>query len=321
MNRTEAMRNGLRGWLRQHGYSLLYSVGNLVRHPLASLMTVLVLGMAMLLPLLLWTGLEQLQGLRQLNQVERISVFVDPSQTSPQTTAQLAPEAAVAALATDLLAWDEVAAVQTISPQDGMRQLREQSAFGDTLALLDDNPLPWVLSVTPVEETPAAVQALLDRLQQQSWVELVQADLGWLRRLQSMLNFAAAAIQLLAVLLAVAVLLVVSNTIRLDVQNRQDEIDVLALSGATPGFIRRPFLYTGFLYGALGGLSALLLLVMTLLLLREPLAAMARAYATSLSLQWPPAATLLLIVLAAGVLGLLGAWLAVSRRLQLMQPD
>jgi cell division transport system permease protein len=313
MIRLDALRNGLRGWLRQHGYSLLYSIGNLVRHPLASLMTVLVLAMAVLLPLLLWTGLQQLQGLRGLQEVERISVFIEPAQAATAAQAE--------SLAAEVRDWPEVATTQMISPQDGLQQLREQSGFGDTLTLLEDNPLPWVMSVTPVDDSPDRVGTVLDKLQQQPWAELVQADLGWLRRLQSMLDLAAATIQLLAILLAVAVLLVVSNTIRLDVQNRQDEIDVLALSGATPAFIRRPFLYTGFLYGVLGGTAALLLLALTLLLLRAPMAAMARAYAADLTLQLPQAASLSMVVVGSGVLGLAGAWLAVSRRLQRLQPD
>lgn len=313
MTRLDALRNGLRGWLRQHGYSLLYSIGNLVRHPLASLMTVLVLAMAVLLPLLLWTALQQLQGLRGLQEVERISVFVRPAAATTPAQAQ--------ALVAELLDWEAIAEVQMISPQEGLQQLQGQSGFGDSLALLEDNPLPWVLSVTPADDSVAQIRALLLRLQQQPWAELVQADLGWLRRLQSMLDFAAAAIQLLAMLLAVAVLLVVSNTIRLDVQNRQDEIDVLALSGATPAFIRRPFLYTGFLYGTLGGAAALLLLVLVVLLLQAPLAAVATAYVVELSLQTPAALTLSVVLFGTGVLGLLGAWLAVSRRLRHLQPD
>ncbi len=313
MSWMETLRNGLRGWLRQHGYSLLYSIGNLVRHPLASLMTVMVLGMALLLPLLLWTGLQQLQGLRQLDAVERITVFIEPAQADTAVQAQ--------SLAAMVMDWEDVVAVELISPQRGLQQLREQSGFGEALSLLEDNPLPWVMSVLPGDDSTAVIDALVDRLQRQPWAALVQADLGWLRRLQSMLDFAAAAIRLLALLLAVAVLLVVSNTIRLDVQNRQDEMDVLALSGATPGFIRRPFLYTGFLYGVLGGIAALLMLALTVLLLRAPMAAIAAAYATSLDLHWPTTNTLALIVLAAGGLGLCGAWLAVSQRLRRLHPD
>jgi len=313
MSRLKLLRNNLRGWLRQHGYSLLYSIGNLVRHPLASLMTTLVLGMALLLPLLLWTGLQQLQGLRSMHDVERISVFIEPAQAATAAQAE--------SLAAQVGDWVGVSAVRMISPQDGLQQLREQSGFGDTLTLLPDNPLPWVMSVTPVNDAPEQIESLLQRLQQQDWSALVQADLGWLRKLQSMLDFADAAITLLAVLLAVAVLLVVSNTIRLDVQNRQDEIDVLALSGATPGFIRRPFIYTGFLYGTLGGLSAWLMLALTLLLLHQPMAAVANAYATDIALRWPNLSFMLPVLLSSGILGLLGAWLAVSRRLQLMQPD
>ncbi len=313
MSRLKLVRNSLRGWLRQHGYSLLYSIGNLVRHPLASLMTTVVLGMALLLPLLLWTGLQQLQGLRSMHDVERISVFIEPAQAATAAQAE--------SLAAEVRDWVGVSAVRMVSPQDGLQQLREQSGFGDTLTLLQDNPLPWVMSVTPVNDNPEQIESLLQRLQQQDWSTLVQADLGWLRKLQSMLDFADAAITLLAVLLAVAVLLVVSNTIRLDVQNRQDEIDVLALSGATPGFIRRPFIYTGFLYGALGGLSAWLMLALTLLLLHQPMAALANAYATDIALRWPNLSFMLLVLLGSGILGLLGAWLAVSRRLRLMQPD
>ncbi len=314
----QSIRNGLRSWLRQHAYSLMYSIGNLFRHPLATLMTTMVLGLALCLPLLLWVVMGNLEGLRKLDTLESITVFV-VSDSQDETHADAMP-LSIDALINELAAWPEVARVDSISPQQGLGELQTIGGFGTALELLDNNPLPWVLMVIPNVDNAEQLNQLLQRLEQHPGIESAQADWRWLQRLQGILQLARNALQLLAVLFGFGVVLVISNTIRLDIQNRQDEIDVLALAGATHGFIRRPFLYTGFWYGALGGVIAVLILLLAALWVGSDLARLADTYNQQANLWLPPLPMLALLIIVCGILGQAGAYIAVSRRLQALNP-
>lgn len=315
--RREPLRNRLRGWIRQHAYSLMYSIGNLFRHPMATLMTSAVLGLALCLPLLLWAVMGNLEGLRKLDTLESITVFVAGHEETDNGDAM---PLHVDALISELSGWAEIARVDTISPHQGLGELQATGGFGSALELLEANPLPWVLQVIPAASDQTGLEGLLQRLEQHPGVESAQADWRWLQRLQGILQLARNGLQLLAVLFGVGVILVISNTIRLDIQNRQDEIDVLALAGATNGFIRRPFLYTGFWYGALGGVVAVLILLLAALWVGDDLARLADAYNQEADLWLPPPAMLGLLILGCGVLGQAGAYIAVNRRLRGLNP-
>lgn len=314
------LRNRIRGWGRQHAYSLMYSVGNLARHPLATLMTTAVLGLALCLPLLLWSLMGNLEGLRQLDTLENITVFMRNDEVNEVNGGETEPPAWLIQLQDEWLTWSEVSAVSMISPQRGLAELQASGGFGNALELLEGNPLPWVLQVVPAVNQPEQLSHLLQRLQQFAEVDSAQADWRWLQRLQSILDLARNTLQLLAILFGFGVVLVISNTIRLDIQNRQDEIDVLALAGATHGFIRRPFVYTGFWYGALGGCIAILLLLLSALWVGDDLARLADAYNQDSVLWLPPVMHLCLMVLICGVLGQIGAYMAVGRRLRHLNP-
>ncbi len=313
------LRNRLRGWLRQHAYSLMYSIGNLLRHPVASLLTTAVLGLALCLPLLLWVVMGNLEGLRKLDTLESITVFVAAAEAAGNADDDAIP-LPVDALINELAEWPTISRVDHISPQQGLRELQTSGGFGSALELLDSNPLPWVLLVIPALDDASALTDLLARLQQHPGIESAQADWRWLHRLQGILQLARNTLQLLAVLFGIGVVLVISNTIRLDIQNRQDEIDVLALAGATRAFIRRPFLYTGFWYGAMGGLIAVLIVLLAALWLGGDLARLADAYNQQARVWLPPPGMLCLLLIGCGFLGQAGAYIAVNRRLRELNP-
>ena len=161
---------------------------------------------------------------------------------------------------------------------------------------------------------------MTDSLSALPGVELAQLDVQWVKRLHAILQIIRRSVTALAALLSLAVLLVVGNTIRLDILNRRAEIEVTKLIGATDGFIRRPFLYGGIWYGLLGGILALALSGAALLLLREPVAQLSSLYASAFRLRmfdWRLAA----LVLGGGAtLGWLGSWLAVGRHLKRIEP-
>jgi cell division transport system permease protein len=277
-------------------------------------MTVTVLGIAMLLPLGLHLTLANLERL-DLGGEDwgAVTVFLETGQDAER----------VEALASELRARADVAAVEARSPEDGLAEFRAAAGFGASLDLLDSNPLPWVLSITPVVErdgdAEAPVAALTAALQGRDGVAAVSYDARWLQRLARMLDLGRALVTVLGLLFAVAVVVVVANTIRLDVAARADEIEVLALVGATDGFIRRPFLYSGFWYGLLGGVVAMVLVNAILLYLDGPLGRLLDSYGQAAALQGTGVAETLSLLLGGGLLGLLGALLAVQRYLRQMR--
>lgn len=307
---ARAVRRRVRSWGRRQLYSFFSSLGALVNHRLGTLMTSLVLGIAMLLPLGLFVTVENLRSLDlQQDNWGTITVFLQSGATQPQALALAA-----------LVEEQPAATVSVVSPEQGMQEFQEASGFGQALDLFEENPLPWVLQISlqPAagETLEMAVRAMSGWLRGQDTVESVQADFKWLQRLAGLLALGDAFVTVLTVLFSLAVIVVVANTIRLDVANRAHEIEVLHLIGASNGFVRQPFLYLGFWYGLLGALLALLMLSLCMVYLSRPLEELLDAYANTFEFRGLEARAGLLVLLAGGVLGLVGAWVSVQRYLR-----
>ncbi len=300
-------------YLQRHAQVALNSLGRLYRTPLASLMTAGVIGIALALPAGLYLLTGNLQRLStQWDGGANLSVFLQHDVSIEQAQA----------LERKLRTWPEIEQLELITPQQALAEFRELSGFGDALDVLDENPLPVVLALKPVASASDAGSAarLLDRLQALPEVELAQLDLQWVKRFNAIVDIVQRSIWVMAVLLGLAVLLITGNTIRLEIQNRRDEIEITKLIGATGAFIRRPFLYGGLWYGISGAVLAAFLVELTFLQLREPVRQLAGLYQSGFSLQTLSFSENLSLLLAGAVLGLLGAWLAVSRHLAAIEP-
>ena len=301
-------RLGLRAWREQHLYSFFSSLGRIAARPWTTLLTLLVLSLALTLPLLLFLLLDNARQLHgNVQDASAISVFLKPNVDS--TVAQ--------ALAQRLRAREDVAAVLVKTPAQGLEEFRSQSGFAEALNVLHDNPLPAVLIVTPKLDAEDAGPLLTAELGHEPEVDLVQYDAAWRQRLDAILGVATRAAAALAGLLALAALLIVGNTVRLDIDGRADEIAVMQLLGAGNGFVRRPFLYTGLWYGAFSGILALILILAIEIILFGPLTRLVASYAqrfTVHGLSWWLACAALG---ASMLLGWLGAWLATARHLAL----
>jgi cell division transport system permease protein len=311
----ETLRRSLspRTWLRRHAQVSLESLGRLSRNRVASLMTAAVVGIALALPAGLYVLLDNLQRLSgNWDGQAGLSVFLRDD----------IPDTAAGKLAGTLQGWPEVATVTLVTPAEALEEFRRHTGFADVLDSLDENPLPAVLLVTPAagHADPAAASALQQRLQGLPETDLAQLDLQWVQRLNAILDIARRGVLVISLLLALAVLLVVGNTIRLEIQNRREEIIVTKLIGATNAFIRRPFLYSGIWYGSLGAVIAWLMVESGFLVLAEPVQRLTGLYQSDFSLHTLPV-LLLCILLAGGILlGLLGSWLAVGRHLGEIEP-
>ncbi|HSH27060.1 MAG TPA: permease-like cell division protein FtsX [Wenzhouxiangella sp.] len=305
-----AWPGGMRAWARRHAYSLLSSLGALVRHPLATLMTVVVLAITLSLPTGLYMTLDNADRISDgWERLDTISVFMDAGRAEREAVQ----------LASLLSTWPGIVAVDPISPQAGMAELTGRLQLGEVTGRIEGNPLPWVLEVTPASGQD--IETLSGRLLGAEGVDQVIADLQWLERLHAILALLERLAVLLGVLFAIAVAFVIGNTIRMDIHNRREEIRVMALVGATNGFVRRPFLYTGLWYGLAGGLSAWLVVEAGLWALSGPVGRLSGTYASDFTLASPPAELVVTLVLGSGILGICGAWLAVGRHLKVIHPS
>lgn len=216
----------------------------------------------------------------------------------------------------------EIGKVRFISKQAALQEFKQNAGFSEAMQALDENPLPHVIVIHPsLRHTgEQAMQKLLARLQGMLHVDVAQLDEEWIKRLYTIMDFIKRGVWILGAMLALAVLLVVGNTIRLAIQNRRDEIVIIKLIGGTDAFIRRPFLYTGFWYGLFGALIAFILLNLSLFLLNEPLERLARLYHSDILLSSLDAQSSLVLFAGGILLGLTGSWLAVGRHLRDIEP-
>lgn len=307
------LATSLKTYLLRHAQVFFYSLGLLWRKPFALFMTAAVIGIALALPAGLHLLLENVQQLSGgWDGAAKLSLFLKSRVSESQGQS----------LASRIQQRKEVAEVDYISSAKGLAEFRERSGYDAALKALDENPIPATLVVTPDLQFNRAEQLneLANELGKLSEVEFVQLDTEWVQRLFAIMDIVRQGIILLGIMLSIGVLLVIGNTIRLAIENRRDEIVIVKLIGGTDAFIRRPFLYTGFWYGFLGGLLALLLVFFSLLLMSGPVEKLAGLYESTFSLHKMDIGTILTILILSIGLGLGGSWIAVGRHLRDIEP-
>lgn len=287
------------------------SLKRLLGTPLPTLMTVLVIAIALALPVGLYVMLKNAQALsRDWDGNAQISLYLklDTSESTGKS------------LANRLRQHKAIAKTQYISKAQALEEFKALSGFGDVLTELDENPLPAVIVVYPHARDLAKAELLQQELDKISEVDSAQLDAQWVRRLHAMLDLAERVVWALGIGLSLAVLLVIINTIRLAIESRRDEIVIVKLVGATDGFVQRPFLYTGFWYGLGGGIVALIIIQSVLFWVDSPVARIADLYSSAFNLRGLGFGPTVALLLGSGALGWMGAWWAVRQHLREIEP-
>lgn len=296
-----------------HVRQALASLGELWRNPAASMMTIAVLGLSITLPSTLYILLKNTERVSAgWDQASEITLFLHrDTQTGD-----------IQQLQTRLTLWPEVESVVHIDKAQAMEEFQQLSGFGEALSYLDNNPLPDVLLVTPTSKhtSPTAAGLLLDKLRKEREVEVGQLDIQWLERLHGLVGIANELVSVVALLLFLAVVLIIGNTIRLNILNKRDEILVMKLVGATDAFIQRPFLYTGFWYGLLGGLLAWVTVALLLWWMGDSISKVTQLYQTQFKVDGLHGQALLLMLGLSILLGLAGSLLSVHKHIRAIEP-
>jgi cell division transport system permease protein len=279
----------------------------------SSLMTWLVLAIALSLPMTLYVSLENVKQLsRTWDQSSQMSVYLKPG-----TLDRFAAD-----VVNDLQSWPQIQTAEYISPEQALAEFTISTGLTDVIDGLDSNPLPGVISVVPRldQQDVSELEQLEKKILSLKHVRSVQLDLIWVKRLYQFMDLGQRLVWALAALLGLAVLLIIGNTIRLSIESRRDEIRVVKLVGGTDAFVRRPFLYTGIWFGLGGGIIAWILLSVGLYWLSGPVERLISLYGSDFVLRGLGLSDSLLLIFDGVLLGWLGAWLAVSRHLSLIQP-
>lgn len=304
----------LNAYIAHHRQTMKESLVRLAIVPVSSLMTALVLSVALALPAGLYVFLDNVKRVTEsLESVSQMTLYLQkdlPQERSAAITSQLRQD-------------QRFAQVDFISSEQALEEFKTFSGWGDVLSYLDNNPLPAVIVVRPLmlPVAPDLLEIWAAELRSIPGVESVQVDMQWVKRLYSLYELLSRGILALSGLLAMAMVLIVGNTIRLAIESRREEIVVVKMVGGTDAYVRRPFLYTGFWYGLCSAILAWIMVAAVLWWLREPVDHLAALYASRFNLEGLSLGAGLLLLCLGSALGVGGAWLAVKRHLDEIEPS
>lgn len=301
----------MRVWLSQHARTVAATLARLARSPVASLLNIGVIGVALALPVGFYVALANTQGFaRQLSADPQLSLFL----------ALDASRSDVTQIEGRLKRHRGVRRFSYISRDQALREMKRSTGLADIVDSLNHNPLPDAFIVDASDSAPQTLEALRGEFKRWPKVAHVQLDSAWARRLEAVLKLARLAVLMLGALLAFALIAITFNTIRLQIMTQREEIEVSKLIGATDPFIRRPFLYYGAMVGFAGGLAAWTIVWMGVYLLNGALTELSQLYGVLLRLDPLTGEDSLSLLLFSAGLGWFGAWLSVDRHLSGIDP-
>ncbi len=306
------MLSRLRLYLSRHRQAATGSFNQICRRPLSSLVTIIIIAVALALPCLFWVMTGNLQGLTgKWQRAGSISLYLKMNTTHAEEQELLKK----------LHAMPGVASARIFSAEDGLKLLTRQEGMADIMSYLPENPLPTAIQIIPAitARHSAALDVLYQQLKQLPQVEQARMDMQWVQRLHSVLGFIRYITDSLLVLLAVAVTLIIANTLRLALYRQQEEVSVMKLIGATDAYIIRPFLYSGIWYAVLGAVIAVLLVNIFIYGLGAAVTHWLSFYDMNYPFTGMNPRQILLLLLFSATLGWIGARFSVKRQIHFIE--
>ncbi|HGN1704387.1 TPA: permease-like cell division protein FtsX [Providencia rettgeri] len=302
------------GWREQWRYSWLNALADMLRQPLATFLTVMVIAISLTLPSLcyiVWKNVSQAAS--QWYPTPQLTVYLDKS----------LDEQGGQNVVTQLQALEGVDHVNYLSRDQAMSEFRSWSGFSTALDMLEENPLPAVAIITPKIdfESSDVLATLRDRVSQVNGIEEVRMDDSWFARLAALTSLVGKVASVIGILMIVSLFLVIGNSVRLNIFARRDTINVMKLIGATDGFIMRPFLNGGLVLGALGAIISLIMTFLLVWQLAGGVAQVASVFGTQFHIEGLLWEESLLILLLSAMVGWIAAWLATLQHLRHFTPE
>jgi cell division transport system permease protein len=302
------LSKSLQIWMAQHARAMMVSIGQISKNPFGNITSIVVIGITLAFPAGLYMIINNASQILQSWEGNfQIAIYLKPEVTD-EDARNLGSE-----LETD----PAIESITLITKEMALNEYKSLSGFSEALETLDENPLPNMLIIRPnIDSLSAAGDALILKLGQMQETESAQLDHQWVNRLLAILGILNRGVIILISLFSIAVLLIVGNTIRLSILNKRAEIEIDKLFGATNAFIQRPFLYSGFIFGAGGSLLAWCLIFVLTKIMQNPVNNLAMLYGSNFMLTGLSAKEIFLLFIIGGGLGLLGSWIAVGRHLR-----
>lgn len=307
-------------YLTRHLQVLFATLGDMRRTPMASFNTLVIIAIMILLPCMMYVFVKSAQSLSGTWQGRpQITIFLQKDLSND--VAKLIFE--------EIRLNPAIELAELISPTQALEEFKLLSKLDENaitidaqLELIGENPLPASIVVMPSLGFSRS-DKLLDlqnELSNFEGIDTIQLDLDWIDRFNAILNVAGRVALLLSTLLAIALIFIVGNTIKLLIMNRRHEIEITKLVGGTDTFVRRPFLYYGALFGLFGALIALGLLLLAAKLTQPAIAQLAASYQTGNLIYILSTSEILIIIATSISLGWLAARWSVAQHLRHIQP-
>lgn len=305
-------RNQFSAWLNHHHQLLRETAYDLRQDLTASVLTTLVLAIALIFPALLYLAQKNLQQITAVWQDgAQVTLYLQPTTNTE----------AGQALRDNLAKRPEVRAARFYSQSDATEELGSWLGISQVLASLEHNPLPASIVITPIAQTRTEMELLELVFRELPEVADIQLDIEWVQRLEQINQLLNRLLWVLILVLSLMVLLVVGNTMRMAASARRSEIQVIKLVGATQAYIRRPFLYLGFSYGLMGSVLASLGLILTFSLLRGPANTLVGSYGGGGQLLFFSFFEWGVLINLGILLSMLSTWLTVMQALRRIEPE
>ena len=308
------MKQHIQTWLKQHAQAFFFSLGQYIKNPINNILTTVVIGISLAFPAGFYVFLNNIQIMSaNWDKTIEINLFLDTTINEQQAND----------FANRILKRDDIAQTILIKKDAALAEYKKLSGFEDALNVLNENPFPNVILVRPVSKNinEAKTKKLIGDLEIMPEIDNLQYDNTWIKRLVHIIDIVKLVILILSTLLAIAVLLIIGNTIRLSIYNYRHEIEITKLFGGTDSFIQRPFLYTGVWYGVFGSTIAWFLIAVSIQILNEPIKNLSALYASNFNLTGLGITNTLRLFAIGILLGLFGSWVSVKRHLDAIEAN
>ncbi len=298
-------------WLNHHFQAIRLVLMRMRMNALSTLIIGLVIAVALCLPSLFYLGVDNLAKLGSHMQREtEISVFLK-SDASPEN---------ITHIQSALAAHPDIANFYFVTKDEAWQQLQRKSAdspeMSNAIAQLGNNPLPDAFFIQAKSTDPATLESLRNDLQLMEGVEQALLNAEWAKRLATLLSLGRQFVLFVGLLLAIVLLVVIGNTIRMQMLTQKTEIEVSYLIGATNSFIKIPFLYAGAFYGVFGGLLSVLMIAAMVASFNQSVSEISQLYGSDFRLNVLNVQLYLSIVGIAALTGWVGAYVAVSKAIR-----